>query len=70
MLEYITKDGDRWDLIAYRMYGDPYLYPVLLSANPELRALTLLPGGKKVKVPILYVPEEGEEEVNPPWQRD
>jgi phage tail protein X len=68
MLTYITKDGDRWDLIAYKFYGDPYLYPVLLSANPELCTLFILPGGKKVNIPVLYVEEE--EEVNPPWQRD
>ena len=34
-MRYITKDGDRWDLIAYRLYGDPYVYDALLLYNPH-----------------------------------
>ena len=68
MKTYLTKDGDRWDLLAWEFYGDPYLYPVLLDANPELRGLSVLPAGKILKVPVLYIDETSE--VSPPWQKD
>ncbi|WP_297889749.1 tail protein X [Sulfurihydrogenibium sp.] len=68
MKEYITKDGDRWDLLAWEFYGDPYLYVVLLEANPDLKHYSVLPSGKKLKVPIVYIDEASE--VSPPWQRD
>ena len=68
MLSYITKEGDRWDLIAWEFYADPYLYPVLLEANPELKGLSVLPAGKKIKIPVVYI--EKENEINPPWQTD
>jgi len=68
MIEYITKDGDRWDTIAYQVYGDPYLYEALLKENPQYAHLTILPAGLRLKVPILYIDETTE--VSPPWQTD
>ena len=34
--EYITKAGDRMDLIAWRFYGDPLQYEPILDANREV----------------------------------
>ena len=33
MTEYVTKEGDRFDLIAFRFYGDPLGYAPILEAN-------------------------------------
>lgn len=38
---YITQDGDRWDIISEKVYGDPYLYPVLLLFNPQFQDVTV-----------------------------
>jgi nucleoid-associated protein YgaU len=34
-IEYTTKLGDRFDLIAWRFYGDPLLYETIIEANKE-----------------------------------
>ncbi|MCS7232470.1 MAG: tail protein X, partial [Elusimicrobiota bacterium] len=68
-LWYLTRDGLRWDTLAYEVYGNPYMYEILLKANPELREYKILPSGKVVKVPILEE-EDVREEIKAPWQID
>jgi len=68
-MKYITKDGDRWDLIAYRLYGDPYVYDALLLYNPQYSHMPVLPAGIELTVPELEY-EEDITEVAPPWQTD
>jgi len=49
--EYVTVEpGDRIDLIANRVYGDPYQYRTLLDANPHLDMWNPQPG-KVIEVP-------------------
>lgn len=36
LTEYVTRQGDRMDLIAYRFYGDALLYGPILEANREV----------------------------------
>ena len=33
---YITKDGDRWDLIANKFYKNPSKYEPIIKANPDV----------------------------------
>lgn len=68
MIEYITNDMDRWDLIAYRVYGDPYLYEPIMLANPEYMGRLWFNAWIKLKIPILYI--EQPPEVKPPWMVD
>ena len=37
-------------MIAWRVYGDPYKYPLLLAANPDLDLWNPQPG-KIIRVP-------------------
>lgn len=67
-IEYQTKDGDRWDLIAYEMYGDAYLYHLILEANPEYKEYMVLPAGITLKIPVINEPPNTE--VKPPWITD
>lgn len=69
MITYITKQNDRWDSIAYEVYGDPYLYEPIMLANPEYMHLLSLPSGLRLTVPLLYDASE-HEDVSPSWQRD
>lgn len=68
MIEYVTKDLDRWDSIAYRVYGDPYLYEPIMLANPEHMNRLYFNAGIKLKIPVLYIEEPPE--VEPPWMVD
>lgn len=66
-IEYITKEGDRWDLIAYEFYGDPYLYEPIVAANPDVPIKPILPSGIKLLVPVIETKNTVEE--LPPWKR-
>lgn len=69
MIEYITKDGDRWDLLAYMFYADPYMYEPIVLANFQYATLPVLPAGLKLNIPIIYIENE-ETDINPPWITD
>ncbi|WP_299924182.1 tail protein X [uncultured Pelagimonas sp.] len=72
--EHHTIDGDRWDLLAYRYYGDAAKQSVLLDANrvlfldPPVVPPLLLPAGLTLIVPVLD-PEVVDEAGLPPWKR-
>jgi len=65
--EYITKEGDRWDLIANLYYGDPMKYEPIITANPEVTIYPILPAGIKLIIPVIEVNNTIEE--LPPWKR-
>lgn len=48
-----TKYGDRWDLLAYDLYGDASMTAQLMEANPSLlsESESHLPEGAEVIVP-------------------
>ena len=48
---YITKEGDRWDLISYKFYKNPVLYEKIIKANPHAPIEPILPSGIKLKIP-------------------
>jgi phage tail protein X len=48
-----TIEGDRWDALALRYYGDPLHLGPLLRANPGLAAEPTLPAGAQAAVPII-----------------
>lgn len=66
---YITQDGDRWDLIAWKVYGNSKLYNVLLEANAIYRRTVIFSAGVKLIIPEIENLEEVKE-VSPPWQTD
>jgi phage tail protein X len=65
--EYITKDGDRWDLIAHEFYSDATLYEPIIVANPEVPITPILPSGLKLKIPVREETDEIEF-ILPPWR--
>lgn len=69
-VEYITKQGDRWDTIAFKAYGDSTLINGIIEANTSIVISPILEAGTRVIVPIL---ESGEIQIDsellPPWKR-
>jgi len=71
-VEYITKEGDRWDLISYEFYGVPDRYYLIQEANekdipPDVLYSPILPAGLKLKIPVLK--EQPVKELPPPpWK--
>lgn len=66
--EHLTKDGERWDLIAFKWYGDPLLYEPIIRANPDVPITPSLPGGLTLWIPVIEAPVASLEEL-PPWKR-
>jgi phage tail protein X len=69
-VEYVAKQGDRWDTIAFKAYGDATLINGLIEANPTIVISPILEIGTRVIVPIL---EQGDVQIDsellPPWKR-
>lgn len=65
---YITKDNDRWDLIAYIFYNDATKYEPIIEANPNIPITPILKAGLKLKIPVLDETETIKFEL-PPWRK-
>lgn len=68
-IEHTTKEGERWDLIAYQYYGDSTKYEPIIQANRYIPIVPILPAGLKLMIPIV---EESENESTiqlPPWKQ-
>jgi phage tail protein X len=65
---YITREGDRWDLIADRAYGDVTKMKDIIEANPELSLVTIFSEGVTILLPI--IPQaDTQTSTLPPWKR-
>lgn len=69
-VEYIVLQGDRWDTIAFKAYGDPTLINGLIEANVATVISPVLEPGTRLIVPILETAEiQIDSELLPPWKR-
>lgn len=66
--EYITQDGDRWDLVAYKATGDPSRMSEIADLNPDVTLDTVFIAGIRLFVPIIEE-ESVNENLLPPWKR-
>ena len=53
MNKYKTIQGETWDLIAFRLWGSEYLFPLLLEENSSYRNVIIFDGGIELNVPII-----------------
>lgn len=65
---YITKQNDRWDLIAYEYYNNALLYEQIIKANPDIEITPVLKEGIQIKVPVLQEETTIQFEI-PPWKQ-
>lgn len=71
-LEHITLEGERWDTLAWRYYGNPFAYSRIIEANPAVDISTRLPSGMVLLIPIIPADEAMTVLANedlPPWKR-
>ena len=67
---YRTRQGDRWDLIAYKMYGSISGMDTLIQANPSVPLDPVLPDGTILTIPIIDNATSGVITTNlPPWKQ-
>jgi phage tail protein X len=67
MISYTTQQGDMWDSISHKLYGDVKFTDVLINANPEFRYVYIFSEGIVLSVPD--VEERITADDLPPWKR-
>lgn len=68
--QYIVKEGERWDTIAFKAYGRSSLMQPIIENNPDVPITPRLPGGTVLTIPVL---DDGivktDKEKLPPWKQ-
>ena len=49
---HIATAGERWDLLAWRYYGDPTDYSSIIMANPNVAIEPVFDAGVSIAVPL------------------
>lgn len=66
-LVHVTSEGDRWDTLAWRYYGDVSEMARIIATNPHVPIRPVLPGGVRIFIPVVKAADL-EHNVNlPPW---
>jgi len=66
--QYTTKEGERFDSVAQKAYGDSTLGNVIIRANPSVPITVAIAPNTKLNIPVL---ERTQTNINnlPPWKR-
>lgn len=66
-MEYVTIQGDMWDVVSKKMYDSEYHTDVLIIANPKHVDTVVFSAGVLLKVPVV---ENAQQFAGlPPWKR-
>ena len=63
---YITIQGDTWDVISFKVYGNEQHMDVLIQANSQHIQTVIFPANVSLTVPTLDIPVTTQ---LPPWKR-
>ena len=67
LLTHTTTEGERWDQLAWRYYGDAHRYGPIADANPNVPLNATLPSGLTLASPLLTARPTAQDV--PPWMR-
>lgn len=67
-LQHTTREGERWDLIAYQYYGDALAIDGLIISNPDVPLAEQFPAGWTLLVPVIDEAPLQTQDL-PPWKR-
>ncbi len=65
---HVTRAGERWDLLAWRFYGDPTAYGPIIFANPSVPIVPVFDAGITIAIPVLPASPTVAADL-PPWKR-
>ena len=67
MKTYIAANGDTWDSIAFKVYGDEFLCDRLSAANArKYEGVLVFEGGEEIDVPEEVI--EQRDVIKAPWE--
>ncbi|MDA8051058.1 MAG: tail protein X [Rhodospirillales bacterium] len=55
-VQYVTGPADRWDIVAWRIYGDPTQVSTVIMNNPTVAISPVLPQGITLYCPLIAPP--------------
>lgn len=64
---YTTVQGDKWDGIAFKVYGDTRFTDVLIAANLKYRKIYIFSAGIVLNVPEVETKVTSDD--LPPWKK-
>lgn len=64
---YVTKQGDSYDLLALREYGEEKMAHHIINANPDLCDCVIFDAGITLQIPLLDTTDLPS--TLPPWRR-
>lgn len=67
-ITHVSAAGERWDLLAWRYYGNAALYGPIIMANPSVPIEPVFEAGLTVLVPILQQSPAASMNL-PPWKQ-
>ena len=67
---YTTQQGDMWDYIAWKVYGDEALVYLLYRENPKHLETFIFDEGVELYYPEVEINDYDEDEDAPDWQDD
>lgn len=65
---YITEQGDKWDLIAWKIMGETRYMNQLMAANPQYLNYYIFPADIELAIPKIDV-EQAALSSLPPWRQ-
>jgi|DEB0MinimDraft_12_1074336.scaffolds.fasta_scaffold00179_16 phage tail protein X len=69
-IKYTTEQGERFDQIAQKLFGEPGRWKDVINANPTLALVKNFDAGVVIRVPILQTATPTGVAANlPPWKR-
>lgn len=66
-MAYTTIQGDMWDLISYKVYGDERFMDVLIAANPAYNKILVFSDGIVLDTPEVETRKNPDD--LPPWKQ-
>lgn len=68
-VEHIAQQGERWDDLAFKYYGDSFSFLEIIKANPDIAISPFLPEGSIVKIPIFEDTQISDKTDLPIWKQ-
>lgn len=70
-IEYTAQEGDTWEKLAYRFYGNCFDYARLIMCNPDVAISLVIEPGTKLVIPVFEDNEESAEDKEglPLWKQ-
>jgi phage tail protein X len=69
MMQYIAAQGDVWDYLSWKLYGDEGFIHTLLEANPKLRHIVMFETSAIINVPDRPQTRAQSSTNLPPWKQ-